>query len=94
MKWQRKKARGRDVIDVRGASPMRRSQRSGGLPIPGGVAGLGGGAGIVVVLIVVAVQVFGGGSSDTGFGIDDVFGSGVQAPGADDESPIPAEQDP
>ena len=99
MKWRRKKARGRDVIDVRGAAPRGGARGSsgglGGLPIPGSIAGVGGGAGLVIVLVVVAIQVFGGGGSGGGgFGIDDVFGPGVQAPGADDESPIPADQDP
>jgi predicted metalloprotease len=97
VKWKRKKARGRDVIDVRGASSPGGGGGGGGLPIPGGMAGLGGGAGIVVVIVVVAIQVLGGGgggSGTSGFGIDDILGSGVQAPGADDESPIPPEQDP
>ena len=87
------------LIDVRGAAPKGGSSQSsgglGGLPIPGGVAGAGGGVGLVVVLVIVAIQVFGGGgSSGSGFGIDDVFGPGIQAPGAEDESPIPADQDP
>jgi uncharacterized protein len=99
LKWKRRKARGRDVIDVRGASPSGSRAGGGGLgglPLPGGVAGLGGGAGIIVVLVIVAIQVFGGsgGSGSTGFGIDDVFGTGLQAPGADDESPIPPGEDP
>jgi uncharacterized protein len=96
VKWRRKKARGRDVIDVRGAAPKGGARGGSGLPIPGGIAGVGGGAGLVIVLVVVAIQVFGGGGSSggAGFGIDDVFGPGVQAPGASDESPIPADQDP
>ena len=99
MKWRRKKAKGRDVIDIRGASPPSGSSGGssglGGLPLPGGIAGLGGGAGIVVAIVIVAIQVFGGGdSTGTGFGIDDVFGSGQQAPGAEDPEPIPPEQDP
>ena len=98
MKWRRKKARGRDVIDVRGAAPKGGAQRgSGGLPIPGNIAGVGGGAGLIIVLVIVAIQVFGGGgdsSGSTGFDLNDVFGAGVQAPGAADESPIPAGQDP
>jgi predicted metalloprotease len=99
MKWRRKKARGRDVVDVRGAAPKGGSSSSsggfGGLPIPGNIAGVGGGAGLVVVLVIVAIQIFGGGGSGGGgFAIDDVFGPGVQAPGAADESPIPANQDP
>ena len=98
MKWRRNKARGRDVIDVRGAAPKGGAQRgSGGLPIPGNIAGVGGGAGLIIVLVIVAIQVFGGGgdsSGGTGFDLNDVFGAGVQAPGAADESPIPAGQDP
>lgn len=81
MKWKRKKARGRDVIDLRGASSGGGSG-GGGLSLPGGVAGLGGGAGVLVVIVVVAIQLIGGGSSGsgTGFSIDDVFGAGLQAP--------------
>ena len=102
MKWKRGKARGRDVIDVRGAPQGRRSRGSsggvgglGGLPIPSGMAGIGGGAGLVVVLVVVAIQLFaGGGEESGGFGIDDVFDTGLQAPGAEDEDPLPPGQDP
>ena len=97
MKWNRGKAKGRDVIDVRGASPSGGGSGGSGLPLPGGVAGLGGGAGIVVVIIVIAIQLFGGGggsTSGTGFSIDDIFGPGVSAPGADDPQPIPEDQDP
>ena len=103
MKWKRGKARGRDVIDVRGASPGRGSRGSagrtggfGGLPIPSGMAGVGGGAGLVVVLVVVAIQLFGGGGEEGsgGFGIDDVFDTSLQAPGAEDEDPLPRGQDP
>ena len=96
MKWNRRKAKGRDVIDIRGASKSGGGVPGGGLPIPGGIAGLGGGAGIVVVIVIVAIQVLGGGSgsSGTGFSIDDVFGPGVSAPGADDPQPIPEDQDP
>jgi predicted metalloprotease len=44
--------------------------------------------------VIVAIQVLGGGdSSGDGFSIDDVFGSGLQAPGAEDPSPIPSDQD-
>jgi predicted metalloprotease len=52
--------------------------------------------GLIVVLVIVAIQVFGGGggTSGGGFGIEDVFGPGLQAPGAEDESPIPPGQDP
>jgi predicted metalloprotease len=99
MKWKRAKGRkSRDVIDIRGAGPASGggSGGLGGLPIPGGMAGLGGGAGIVLVLVIVAIQVFGGGSSSEGggFSLPDIFGGGIQAPGADNPAPIPADQDP
>ena len=61
------------------------------------MAGLGGGAGIVVVIVIVAIQLLGGGSGSTGgtgFSIDDIFGPGAGAPGADDPEPIPEDQDP
>jgi predicted metalloprotease len=85
MKWRR--VRSRNVIDVRGAGGGRR-----GLPMPGGKAGIGGGAGLVVVLVVVALQVLGGGGS--GFDIGQVLAPGAQAPGAGDPQPIPPGQDP
>ena len=101
MKWQRKKGRkGRDVIDVRGASSGSSGGSSsggfGGLPIPTSVAGLGGGAGIVILIVIVAIQVLGGGDEGSGSGFDfgPAFGGGAQAPGAEDESPIPRDQDP
>jgi predicted metalloprotease len=96
MKWKRGKGqRDRDVIDIRGAEQPS-GGGGGGLQLPGGVAGLGGGAGIVVVIVIVAIQVFsGGGSGSTGgFDLNSVFGTGVQAPGADSPAPIPADQDP
>jgi len=94
MKWKRSKAKGRDVIDVRGSSPSS-SGGSGGIQIPS-VAGLGGGAGIVVVIVIVAIQVLGGGSSSSGggFSIDDVFSSGLQAPGVGEGEGIPESEDP
>ncbi len=61
--------------------------------MPGGMAGLGGGAGLIVVLVVVAIQVFGGGGG-SGFDIGQVLGPGAQAPGAGDPHPIPPAQDP
>ena len=96
MKWNRKKAKGRDVIDIRGASPSSGGSGGGGISMPGGMAGLGGGAGIVVVIVIVAIQLLGGGgsSSGTGFSIDDIFAPGAGAPGADDPQPIPEGQDP
>jgi hypothetical protein len=98
MKWKRSKgAKGRDTIDIRGAdggSPGG-GLGGGGLQIPGGnIAGAGGGVGLIVVLVIVAIQVFGGGGGSSGFDIDDVFGTGLQAPGAVNESPIPRGQDP
>ena len=97
MKWKRSKgAKGRDTIDIRGSGGGGSSGGGfggGGLQIPGGnIAGAGGGVGLIVVLVIVAIQIFGGGSS--GFDVDDVFGSGLQAPGAENESPIPRGQDP
>jgi hypothetical protein len=99
MKWKRSKGRkSDDVIDIRGASGSPGGSGGGlsGLPLPGGIAGIGGGAGIVIVLIIVAIQVFGGGTSTSsgGFSLPDVFGAGAQAPGADDPAPLPPDQDP
>ncbi len=95
MKWSRKKGRkSGDVIDIRGAEQPA-GGGGGGISLPGGVAGLGGGAGIVVVIIIVAIQAFGGGGGSAGgFDLNSVFGTGAQAPGADDPAPIPPEQDP
>src|SRR6476619_5350965 len=89
MKWRRVK--NRDVIDVRGA---RRSGGGGGaLPLPGGIKGLGGGAGIIVVLVVIGLQLLGGGSSGC-FYVGQICGPAVQAPGANDPQPIPRGEDP
>jgi predicted metalloprotease len=95
MKWKRSKGRkGRDVIDIRGAEQPA-GGGGGGISLPGGVAGLGGGAGIIVVIIIVAIQAFGGGGGTAGgFDLNSVFGTGAQAPGADNPAPIPPEQDP
>jgi predicted metalloprotease len=98
MKWKRSKGRqNRDVIDIRGAEQPSGGGASGGglsgLPIPGGMAGVGGTAGVVVLLVVIAIQVFGGGG-EGGFDLGPAFGGGVQAPGADDPAPIPPDQDP
>jgi uncharacterized protein len=100
MKWQRSKGRkSRDVIDIRGAGPASGGSGGGlgGLPIPGGLAGVGGGAGLVIVIVLVAIQLIGGGgssSSSGGFSLPDVFGGGVAAPGADTPAPLPPDQDP
>jgi predicted metalloprotease len=65
------------------------------MQLPGGMAGLGGGAGILVLIVIVALQLFGGGDGESGgFDIGDIFGPALQAPGATEESPIPREQDP
>jgi predicted metalloprotease len=88
VKWKRGKSR--DVVDIRGASGG--SGGGGGLPIPSGLAGLGGGAGLVVVLVIVGINLLGG--NGTGFDLPSAFGTGTGAPGADNPSPIPADQDP
>jgi uncharacterized protein len=100
MKWKRSKGRkSRDVIDIRGAGPASGGSGGGlgGLPLPGGLAGVGGGAGLVILIVLVAIQLIGGGgssSSSGGFSLPDVFGGGVAAPGADNPAPLPPDQDP
>jgi predicted metalloprotease len=99
MRWRRpgKKDKG-DLIDIRGAEPSRggRTGGAGGLPIPGGVGGLGGGVGLVVVLVVIAIQVFGGGDGGGGggFSLDDILGPGATASSADNPQPLPPGEDP
>jgi uncharacterized protein len=97
MKWKRSKGRqDRDVIDIRGAEQPSGGGSAGGLgglPIPGSIAGVGGGAGIVVLIVVIAIQVLGGGG-EGGFDLGSALGPGAQAPGADDPAPIPPEEDP
>ena len=97
MKWKRKKSR--DVIDVRGA-PRSSGGRSGGIgglgggiPLPGGLAGAGGGIGLVAVVIVLAIQ-FLGSDGGEGFSVDEIFGTGVNAPGVSEPQPIPRDEDP
>lgn len=93
MKWKPvRKRKTRDVIDIRGAEQPR-GGGSGGLPVPGGLAGLGGGAGLVVVLVIVAIQLFAGGSVG-GFDVGQVLGPGAAPPGADSPEPIPPAKDP
>jgi uncharacterized protein len=88
MKWRR--VRSRDVVDIRGA---RGGRAGGGMPVPGGLAGVGGGAGLIVVLIVLGIQLLGGGGA-SGFDIGQVLSPGVQAPGAGNPQPIPPSEDP
>ena len=93
MKWKPvKRRRTRDVIDIRGADQPR-GAGGGGLSLPGGVAGLGGGAGLVVVLVIVAIQIFGGGSVG-GFDVGQILGPGAAPPGAEDPEPLPPDADP
>jgi predicted metalloprotease len=63
------------------------------MPVPGGIAGVGGGAGVIVVLIVLGLQLLGGGSGG-GIDIGQVFGTPVEAPGAANPQPIPRGEDP
>lgn len=99
MKW-RKGTKSRDVIDIRGAAKGSSGTSGagggmGGLPIPSGVAGKGGIAGVIVVLVIVSINLLGGGSgSGGGFDIPGAFGVGGTAPGADDPQPIPPGEDP
>ena len=88
MKWKRvrKKDKG-DIIDIRGADPPRgggRTGGTGGLPIPSGAAGMGGGLGLVIVLVVIFLQMCGNGAS--GFDLGSILGPGAVPPSA--ESPI------
>jgi uncharacterized protein len=67
----------------------------GRLPIPGGIAGAGGGLGVIGILIVLAITLLGGGGGGgSGFDVTDIFGPTVQAPGANDPAPIPPQEDP
>jgi predicted metalloprotease len=91
MKWKRG-TRSRDVIDARGSSGR---SAGGGLPIPSGLAGVGGGAGLVIVLIVIAINVLGGGSSGGGgFDLPGAFGNSIGAPGTENPVGIPPGEDP
>jgi predicted metalloprotease len=79
------------VIDIRGASGGS-SGGGGGLPIPGGLGRIGGGAGLIVVIVIVAINVLGGGSGGTGFDLPGL--GGATAPGANDPRPLPPGEDP
>lgn len=92
MKWKRGTRSGK-VIDARGSSP---SSGGGGLPIPSGLAGLGGGAGLIVVLVVVGINLLGGGSSGGtgGFDLPGAFGQSLGVPGSESPVGIPPGEDP
>jgi uncharacterized protein len=98
MKWKRGKGGNRDVVDIRGARGSSGGLggfggRGGGIPIPGGIGRMGGGAGIVVVIVVVLVNVLGG-SGGGGFEVGNAFGPQATAPGAENPAPIPRSEDP
>jgi predicted metalloprotease len=90
-KWKRG-SKSRDVIDIRGASKGS-SGGGSGLPIPGGVGKLGGGAGLIVVLVILGINLLGGGSGG-GFDLPGAFGTGATPPGADNPQPLPPGEDP
>ena len=91
MKWKRG-SKSRDVIDIRGAQKGS-SGGGSGLPIPGGVGKLGGGAGLIVVLVILGINLLGGGSGG-GFDLPGAFGTGATPPGADNPQPLPPGEDP
>ncbi|MCB0875609.1 MAG: neutral zinc metallopeptidase [Solirubrobacterales bacterium] len=91
MKWKRG-AKSRDVIDIRGAS-KRSSGGGSGLPIPGGIGSIGGGAGLIVILVVLGISLLGG-EEEGGFELPGAFGTGATAPGAERPQPLPPGQDP
>ena len=70
-----------DVIDARGGG-----MRGARMAIPGGL-----GAGGLLVFLLFQLLAGGGGG---GFAVDDPFGAGTQAPGAQSPRGIPASQDP
>src|SRR5688500_7545595 len=65
----------------------------GGMPLPGGIKGVGGGAGLLIVLVFLGIQLLGGGGG-SGFDIGQVLAPGAQAPGAGNPQPIPPSEDP
>ncbi len=80
------------MIDIRGASGgSAPSGRRSSIPIPTGIAGLGGGAGLLVIVAIIAINAF---SGSGGFELQNAFGSGTGAPGAGNPSPIPPSEDP
>jgi predicted metalloprotease len=83
MKWKRG-VRDRRVIDARGSSGGSGSGL-GGLPIPSGIAGLGGGAGLIVVVVLVGLNLLGGGSSGSGgFVLPSSFNEALGTPESED----------
>jgi uncharacterized protein len=98
MKWRRTK--NPDVIDQRGAGGGSSGgggigSSSSGFPIPTGAAGKGvGGLGLVGIIIFVLLQfVLGGSGGGSGINIPGSLGS-APAPGTENPTPIPADQDP
>ena len=90
MKWKRG-VKSRRVIDARGSS----GTSGGGLPIPPGLAGLGGGAGLIVVVVVIGINLFSGGSNGgTGFDLPGAFNQALGVQGAENPRGIPAGEDP
>lgn len=90
MKWKRG-VKSRRVIDARGSS----GSSGGGLPIPSGIAGLGGGAGLIVIVVVIGINLFSGGSDGgTGFDLPGAFNQALGVPGTENPQGIPAGEDP
>jgi uncharacterized protein len=63
------------------------------MPLPGGIKGVGGGAGVLILLAFLGIQLLGGGGG-AGFDIGQVLAPGAQAPGAGNPQPIPPSEDP
>lgn len=94
MKWKRG-VKDRRVIDARGSSGGS-SSGFGGLPIPSGIAGLGGGAGLIAVVVVIGLNLLGGGSSggSSGFDLPSAFNEALGVPGGGEPQGIPPGEDP
>lgn len=90
MKWKRGAKNDRNVIDARGSSP----RSAGGLPIPGSIAGLGGGAGLIVVIVIVAINAFSGSGGGGGVDLPAAFNDALGVPGAENPQGIPPGEDP